>query len=320
MSKMKEVVNKLLDNDVKSIAIVMHNKPDGDSLGSSIALEECLRKIGKKVDLIIHNKIPKKFEPIVGKNRVNRKILPPFGKQYDVLIMVDFSDPLRTIENVEKLSNFTIVLDHHINNEPYGDICLIENCSATGMIVFKIIEQIGEVSKSIANAIYLAVVTDTNNFRNNNTNNETFILSSKLLSNGADIKLINSIIDDKTLSYMNLMGHTFKDIRFDSKYKIAYLVITRDKIKQSGATGDEVSSLIDQIRWVKDSDITFLFIEGIHNVRISARSKHTPINEILSKFGGGGHKYSAGCAIEDAFIHTVVKKVLEHTRNCLDKC
>ncbi|AEO93519.1 DHH phosphoesterase [Bacillus phage G] len=318
MSQIDKFVNKVLEKEINDIAIVMHNKPDGDSLGSSVALEESLLRLGKKVDLIIHNKIPKKYKSIVGKNRVNRKILPSFGKHYDLLIMVDFSDPTRTVNNVENLSNFIVVLDHHIANLPYGDLYICEDCSATGMLVYKIIEKIDKITPTIATAIYLSIIADTNNFRNQNTTSETLALSSKLLSFGANIEVVNSIMDDKSLAYMKLIGLTFKDIEYDANYKITYLVITRDKIKASGATGEEVSSLIDQIRWVKDSDITFLFIEGISNVRISARSNKTPVNDILKNFGGGGHRNAAGCAINGAFIHTVVYDVLKYSKGYID--
>lgn len=319
MSQIQKAVELLKREDIRDIAIVMHNKPDGDSLGSGVALEECLMSLGKEVDLIFHNKVPNKFQPIVGRDRVNRKILPSFGKIYDLLIMVDFSDPDRTFENVEELSDYIMVLDHHVDNEPYGDLYVWENCSATGMIAYKIIEQLSQITPTIANAIYMAIVTDTNNFRNNNTNSNTHLMTAKLLSHGADIHLVNSIFDDKTLGYFHLMGYTFKDIKHDSNYKISYLVVTRDKIKSSGATGEEVAQLIDQIRWTKNSDIVFLFIEGIKNVRISARSRKTPVNDILKHFGGGGHVNAAGCAIDGGYIHYVVQDVLQYTKKYIEE-
>lgn len=318
MEQLQKVVEKILDKDIKSIAIVMHNKPDGDALGSGVALEEMLKNIGKKVDLIIHDKLSQKFAPIVGRHRVNKTFVPSFGKVYDLLIMVDFSDPSRTVRNIEKLSKFTIVLDHHRTNQSYGDLHYYENCSATGMIVYKIIEMIDKITPKIATAIYMAVVTDTNNFRNNNTNNETHDIASKLLSAGADIKLINSIIDGKSLGFIKLMGHTFRDIKYDHQYKITYLIVKRDKVKFSGATGEDVVRLIEEIRYINDSDITFLFIEGISNIRISARSKITPVDNILKHFGGGGHTYASGCAVDGANMNAVVRDVLEHTKFLID--
>ncbi|MNJ90308.1 Bifunctional oligoribonuclease and PAP phosphatase NrnA [compost metagenome] len=312
-------IDKINSEETRSVAIVMHNKPDGDSIGSAVALEEMLIALGKKVDLIIHNKINKSFAPIIGEHRVERIVSPSMGKLYDLLIMVDFSDISRTIRGVERMAKFTIVIDHHTQNSPYGDIYICENYSSTGIIIFKIIEQIMPISVSMANALYMTIVADTNNFKNSNTGHVSHEIASKLMFIGVDINCINRIFEDKSLEFMNLMGLTLCEIKFDRKYKITYLVVTRDDILASKVKGEEVVQLIDEIRWIKDGDITLLFIEGIRNVRISARSKFTPVNKILEKFGGGGHPKAAGCAIEDADLYRTVDSVLAYTRKQIDK-
>lgn len=312
-------IDKINSEEIRSVAIVMHNKPDGDSIGSAVALEEMLIAIGKKVDLVIHNKISRNFAPIIGEHRVERIISPPMGKLYDLLIMVDFSDINRTIRGVERMAKFTIVIDHHTQNTPYGDIYICENYSSTGIIVFKIIEQIMPISVSMANALYMTIVADTNNFKNNNTEYVSHEVAGKLMLIGVDINRINGIFEDKSLEFMNLMGLTFCEIKFDRKYKITYLIVTREDILNSKVKGEEVVRLIDEIRWVKDGDITLLFVEGIRNVRISARSKSTPVNKILEKFGGGGHPKAAGCAIDDADVYKTADSVLAYTRKQIDK-
>ncbi|MDF2533860.1 MAG: hypothetical protein K0R18_17 [Bacillales bacterium] len=316
---MKIAIDKIKSSEVKSIAIVMHNKPDGDSIGSAVALEEMLLTLGKRVDLVIHNKINKCFAPIIGKNRVDKLIIPPNGKIYDLLIMVDFSDPSRTVRGVEKMSDYIIVLDHHTNNEPYGDLYICENYASTGIMIFKIIENIMQITPTMANAIYMTIVSDTNGFKNNNTNHIAHEIASKMMLLGADINCINQIFEDKSLEYFQLMALILSELKFDAQYKITYLVVTRENILTSRVKGEEVVQLMEEIRWIKDGDITFLFIEGIENVRISARSKYTPINEILKKFGGGGHNKAAGCAIDDVDIYDVVGDVLDYTRKFIDK-
>jgi phosphoesterase RecJ-like protein len=317
-STLKKIVDKLQDEQVDTVAIVMHNKPDGDSIGSAIALEEVLIGLDKKVDLIIHNKIPSRFAPIVGENRVDKVMLPKKGKKYDLLIMVDFADPERTIKGVRYLAKFVIVLDHHQSSKQFGNLYLCKDEAATGIIVYDIISRITKITPKIANAIYMSIVSDTTGFRNGATNQKAHLISAKMLSFGANIDIVNSIFDSKTLSYMMLIGEVMTDIEFDNDYKICYLVVTRDKIDASGATGEEVASLIEQIRWVKNAEIAYLFIEGIHNVRISARSKTTPVNKILEYFGGGGHMLAAGCAVDGGYIHTVSHEVLSYTRKFID--
>lgn len=317
--QLRMAIDKINSSEVKDVAIVMHNKPDGDSIGSAVALEEMLILLGKKVDLIIHNKINKRYAPIIGENRVEKIIVPPIGKLYDLLIMVDFSDPDRTIQNIKRISKEIMVLDHHLYNQSYGDIYVCMEYASTGMIVFEIIENTSTVTTTIANAIYMTIVSDTNGFKNNNTDYLAHEVASKLINYGADINRINQIFEDKSLEYIKLMGNTLSKVKFDNRYKITYLVVTREDILASRVKGEEVSQLVDEIRWTHDGDITFLFIEGINNIRISARSKFTPINKILEKFGGGGHQKAAGCAIEHADLNHVVNEVLHYTKTFIDK-
>lgn len=317
--KIQAAIEKIKSKEVRSVAIVMHNKPDGDSIGSAIALEEMLIALGKKVDLVIHNKINKRFTPIIGKRRVERIIVPPVGKKYDLVIMVDFSDPSRTVKGVERMGKYIMVIDHHTQNKPYGNLYICENCASTGIIVFKIIENIMSLTTSMANALYMTIVSDTNFFKNSSTSHLTHEVCAKLMLHNVDINSINQIFQDKSLEFINLMGLTFPEIKFDSKYKITYLVVTRDDIIASKVKGEEVVLLIDEIRWVKGGDIALLFIEGINNVRISARSKFVPVNEILQTFGGGGHPKAAGCAIDDVDVYDIADEVLEYVRNYIDK-
>ena len=98
------IVKTILDKNIKTIAIAMHNSPDGDSIGSAIAFEKALSKIGKKVDVLIHNKISDHYAPIVGNHRVNKIFTPSHGKVYDLLFIVDCADPDRTVDNVKKIA------------------------------------------------------------------------------------------------------------------------------------------------------------------------------------------------------------------------
>lgn len=315
-----QVINKIKDKNTRSIGIIMHNKPDGDSIGSALALEIALKKIGKKVvDIIIHDKINSKFAPFVGEKRVNRKIYPPEGRKYDLLLMVDFSDPKRTMEGIRRISKFVIVIDHHVLNKPYGDIYLCENTASTGVIVYELIKKLTDITPDIASAIYLTLRSDTDNFKNANTNDNAHQIAAELLQNGADIDLVNKVYENKSFQYIQLMGNTLSEVKVNKKYKIAYLIVTRDKIKKSGVLDEEVPLLINEFRYIKDVDIAFLFIEGITNVRVCGRSRQSSINTVLEKFGGGGHPKASGCAFKDMYILDVVNDVLDFTMECIDK-
>jgi phosphoesterase RecJ-like protein len=310
---------KLMDKKNRDIAIVMHDKPDGDAIGSAVALEEALKKIGKRnVDLIIHNKINSRFSPVLGENRVNKVLIPRFSKKYDILIMVDFSDPNRTVDNVRCLSNYIMVLDHHIFNKPFGDLYICKKVAATGVLVYELIKMITNFNSIMANALYLTIRSDTSSFRNPNTDSKSHFIASRLIDYGASIEKINSIYETRDVSFIYLMGNTLSNVKIDKKYRIAYLSVKRENVKKSGCLDEDVSFLIDVIRGIKDTDITFLFMEGIGNIRVSARSKSTPVNNILSNFSGGGHSKAAGCAIDNVSLEEAVNLVLKKTRDYID--
>ena len=315
----KKIVRKILDKRNNNIAIIMHNKPDGDSIGSAVALESALKKIGKKsVDLIIHDKINDKFSPIVGKDRVGKFFFPPKGKKYDLSFMIDFSNPERTMAGVKRLSKYIIVIDHHIYNKSFGDIYFCEPVSATGILVYNIIKEITPITPNIATSLYMSIRSDTGSFKNPNTDSLSHFIVAKLIDLGANIDVVNTIYEAKSKEFISLLGKTLQFVEYDSKYNIAYLIVLRKTIKASSVLEEEVSLLVDQIRGIKDVDIAYLFVEGIDNVRISARSRHTPINEILGYFGGGGHPKASGCAVEGIDILGVSSKVLATTRKYID--
>jgi phosphoesterase RecJ-like protein len=315
----QKIIKKIKNTNVKSVAIVMHNKPDGDCIGSAVALEESLKILGKKtVDLIIHEKINERFSPIIGENRVNRIINAPQGRKYDILFMVDFSNPYRTSVDVKRLAKYIVVLDHHVGSKKFGDIYLNESVSATGVIVYNIVKNMTPLTPKIANALYLSIRSDTSSFKNPNTDSFSHYVASKLLTLGANIDTINNIYESRSREFVNLMGLSLSEVQYDDKYNVAYLVVLRDTIRLSKVLEEEVSFLIDQIRGIKGIDIVYLFVEGIDNVRISARSKYTPVNEIMSYFGGGGHIKASGCAVDGEDIFDVVKKVMSKTKDFIN--
>jgi phosphoesterase RecJ-like protein len=315
----KQVISKILDNRNRNIGIVMHNSPDGDCIGSAVALENCLLKLNKHVDLIIQNRIPIEYSKIIGENRVN-KIFIPQNKYYDVVFLVDCADPERTIDNVSNMARCLITIDHHYGVKPFGDIYLYEHEAATGIIIYKIIKSLSPIDADIANALYLTIRSDTNSFKNNNTDSKAHEIASELLFKGANLQLINDIYDNKTLSLLRLMGYSFANIYYDRQYKIVYLIIRMDQIKKAQSNYEEASMLIDYIRGINDVEIAFLFLESSDdNVRIKARSKSVNVSEIMSQFDGGGHPTAAGTMIYCDDIYKVVENVILCAKKYIDK-
>lgn len=310
----KQIVNKLTNKHVRTVAIAMHNSPDGDAIGSAVALEKSLLKIGKKVDIIIQNKISSSYSNIIGKHRVNRFMIPPEGKTYDVVILVDCADAERTWEGVFDIGKFVIVIDHHYGCTPIGDLYLYERAASTGMIIYKIIKMIAPVDEDMASALYLTIRSDTGSFKNTNTDVKAHEIAGELLFHGANLQMVNEIYDNKQLSLLRLMGQTFAHIIFDRQHKIIHLIVRSEEIKKAQSTCEEASTLIDYLRGVEGVEIALLFMEGGNNVRVKARSKHTNISEVMSGFGGGGHPQASGALIWSDDIYSVAESVVRRMK------
>lgn len=315
----KQIIQKLSSKNVKSIAIAMHNSPDGDCIGSAVALEKSLLKIGKKVDIILHSRINSCYAPIIGKERVGKLFIPPQNKVYDVLILVDCAEPSRTVEDIEKRAKFIITIDHHYGMKPYGNIYLYEHAASTGMIIHKIVKMLAPIDEQIANALYLTIRSDTCSFKNNNTDVKAHETAGELLFSGANLQLINEIYETRSLSMVRLMGYTLADVMYDRQYKIVHLIVRIDQIKKAQSTFEEASQLIDYIRGIEGAEIAFLFLEGNDNVRIKARSKNTNVSEIMAEFNGGGHPTASGAMLYSDDVYSVADAVVTRTKRYINE-
>jgi phosphoesterase RecJ-like protein len=275
--------------------------------------------LGKKVDIIIQNKISSGYSKIIGAHRTNKIILPPPGKMYDLLILVDCAEPHRTFEDIRRISRFIITIDHHYDAKPFGDIYLYERSASTGMIVYKIAKMLVPIDAEIASALYLTIRSDTCSFKNNNTDSKAHEVAGELLFHGANLQLINDIYDSKSLSFLKLMGYTFTNIVYDRQYKIIYLIVKVDQIRKAQSTYEEASMLIDQIRGAEGAEVAFLFLEGYDNIRIKARSKTLNISEVMNQFNGGGHPNAAGAMLYCDDIYSVVESVVCRTREYINQ-
>ncbi len=307
----KNIVRLIKSKYVKNIAIVMHNNPDGDCIGSAVALEEALKRNNKRVDIIIHNKIPKKFSPIIGENRVEKYIIPHSERHYDLAFILDVADFNRTYYDIKYMASKIIIIDHHLNHKvPRVEYYLNENDSSTGITVYKLIKQLSPITKSIATAIYLTIRDDTGNFKNSNTTSQAMFIASELLLNDADVQLVNGIYDYKTLSYMKLLTNVLRNIKIDKEHKILHLTISKSDIVDSNSNLKEAGLVIDLLKTIENIEICLLFVEGNSNVTVKARSKEYNVNTIISDFGGGGHKTASACVLPSDDIYITRDKIV----------
>ena len=309
---MKKVINEIINND--NFVVLAHVNPDGDAIGSSIALYLYLKGIGKNVDVVIPN-IPKKYEFLEGYSDVKSTS----DEIYDVGIILDTATKERiNFDNVDNIKRL-VVVDHHVSNTLYGDVNYIEgDAPSCGNILYKILEGMNaNIDKGIGEALYSAIVSDTGGFRNNTVNSETFLIASKL-SNIVDVSYIyRKVIGTITDSQFELRKKAINNLEFYFDKKVAYTYITKDELECTLATKDECSGLVNIARDIDGVEIS-IFARIIDNeVKISLRSNYVDVNLIASKFGGGGHKCAAGITLLDVDSNDIKDKLLKEVEKSI---
>lgn len=288
----------------KKICIASHVQPDGDNLGSMLALGLALKKINKEVYMVQTDPVPVDFMFLPGSKEI--KELKNYDN-IDLFIALDSSDEERLGHNKELIekSDFVINIDHHISNTNYGDINIVDSKSgSTAELIFKMIKLLEiEIDKDIGTCIYTGISTDTGNFMYENTRPETHLVAAELLEIGIDKKSINlNIYQNKSLEKTKLFIKTLENLEIYLDNRVAIVQVTRDILSETGAKMEDTNGIISFIRDIENIEVAIMLKEfGENEVKVSMRSKeYIDVSEVCSKFDGGGHKRAAGCTIENS--------------------
>lgn len=288
---------EILENN-NTFLILTHKNPDGDALGSSLAMKKTLELIGKDVDLYVQTPIPVNLEDMISEQEVSN--LDDLKANYDVCLAMDSSSEDYLFgTDLRNLCNKTIVIDHHITNSKFGDINVVsEKAAATGELVFAISSKIlGTLPLDIASLIYVAISTDTGHFSYSNTTPTTHIIGSKLLKLGVDQGKINEMVRLKDLKSLIIRKKSLESIYAFNNNQILVMVLDDESINENTDT----DGLIDAIRYIKGCKLAALVKRADENTfKVSLRSGGGNVNaaEIAKEFGGGGHVKAAGFTFE----------------------
>jgi len=307
----KKVVK--LINDSRNIAILSHIMPDGDNIGSCLALYNSLIKMDKNPLVILDDDVPEIYKFLKNSDKI---VKPEKEYEFDLVIVLDCGDAERLGKSVKYLKNGNVInIDHHINNTRFGHINLIdETAAATAEIVYKLIKEFDiQLDIDICQCIYTGIVTDTGQFQYSNTSFITHEITADLIRNGVEpFKLYKVIYQNNSKEKIKLISKALSTLRFDYEDKIASMIITKESFDTIGAKDEDVDGIINFARDIKGVEVALLFRE-IDNgkIKIGFRSKdYVNVNEVAEKFGGGGHKRAAG-AIIDGDLDNIRNKIIE---------
>lgn len=300
---LREVLSVIAHNN--NICITSHINPDGDSIGSVLALGLALRRNGyDNITLFIPDEIPKNLLFLPGVDLIKKEIT---AEKIQTLIALDCGDLERIGINKISLSSIDTIIniDHHITNTSFGNINIINpDSSSTGEMIYEILKFMKvEIDRDIATSIYAAISSDTGSFKYDNTSPITHIIASNLLSIGIDINEINiNLYQSRSIEKTNLLIASLNTMEIFKEGRIALVIVTREMIKSCNATISDADTIIDFIRDIDGVEVACILKEVEDNViKVGLRSKNYVDVSIIAKcFNGGGHMKASGCTIHSS--------------------
>jgi phosphoesterase RecJ-like protein len=286
----------------RTFCVVGHVRPDGDCIGSQLAVALALRDLGKRVVCWNADAVPRKlaFLDVAGLFR-----LPAAGVKFDCVVATDCASYERLGAAGRELNRrrLLINIDHHRDNTQFGDINWIEGgVPSTGELIFRLLRRAGwPVTPAIADCLFAAISTDTGSFQYASTLPETFTVAGQLVKRGANVaRICEAVYQSYSISRVQLLRHVYNRFRLAHQNRTAYVWLRQSDYSRTGAGPEDSEGLIDHLRALEPVLVACVFEEIEPDlIRISLRSKHSRVrvNEILHPFGGGGHSAAAGARI-----------------------
>ena len=316
MNSFEEIAKAL--NEHESFVILSHVRPDGDAIGSTIALGSALEAMGKKVTMINEDGVPDSLAFLPGSDRVNR----PSDQVLDVqvAIAVDCANKPRLGDNALKMASAAklwINIDHHKSNPGYGDINHIDsNSPATGQILYHLItSQNLPFTDETRDSIYVAVSTDTGSFQYSGTTADTYEMAADLVRRGVDVGKINELIyDSHPFRRVALTRALLNTLEMTDCGQIADWQLLQSVKDELSLKPDDSEDLINIIRAIDGVTVALFFEElSDETIRVSIRSKMESVDacEVAQVFGGGGHAKAAGIRMAGPITEARVKVITE---------
>jgi len=304
----------------QEFVLTSHVNPDGDSIGSEIALFKFLLKYGKKARIINYSKTPDNYIFLDKDN-----IIEQFDEQKhssviinaDVIVILDTNEysRIRTMEPYVRDSKAVkVVIDHHMGLNQNGFDYYISDTDSpsTGEILFRFFKTFENsmLDKEIALALYTAIMTDTGSFKFDRTNSETHLIAAELLSYEINpYEVYSEVYNRATPGKLRLLGKFLENIKLEHDEKLAYSVLLLKDFEETGTNEYATEGYGQHLLSLDTAIIGIIITETLRGVKLSFRSKgNVPVNELAKEFGGGGHINAAGAFILNGNIGELIKE------------
>ena len=303
----------------KKIGITYHVSPDGDAVGSVLALFNALKSLNKDCYIISKDTLSENLKFLKGSDEITGEITEPVDET-DIVVVLDCGNLERVSANLKEFTGTIVNIDHHLSNDKYGDVNYIDsNAAATAEIVFELLNLMGisfekenSVIKDIGTCMYTSIVTDTGAYRHSNVTERTHKISATLKKIGVDNTFIyQSLFDNKDFSRIKLIGKALSNMQLILNGKVALLEIDKNFTADLGFDIGDTSDIISYGLQIKGVEVTLLLKEVEDGVKASLRAKsYVDVRKIAEVFGGGGHIRASGIKIKNMSMEEAKYEIL----------
>ena len=306
--------------------LASHVNPEGDAIGSVIAMESFLKRLGKRTIIVCEDPFPERLSCLPHQDRWNiLKNVKAKGGQFDALVVADCPTLARIGKVKELLTPNTVIfnIDHHISNDLFG--CynyVLPKAAACGEVIYEIIKKFKmPLTREEAVALYVSLSTDTGSFKYSNTSVMSHKIAAELIQTGIDIERINEdLYATYSLNKISLYSRLLGKVETAFGGRVAWVSMSRRDLLDSKATYEDTEGFIDFLKYIKEVKVAFFIseMEKPNEVKVSFRSKEKyDVNQIATVFGGGGHKKASGCTINkgpQAAVQAILKEIEKQFR------
>jgi phosphoesterase RecJ-like protein len=300
-----------------SFLVTTHESPDGDAIGSSLALANYLAELGKDVTVHVCDPVPEIYHFLPMADMITTD-LP--DRDYDVCFVLDVGEFKRAgskIAACRRIGSF-INLDHHKTSENFGAVNLIDTvAAATGVLIYRLIKEAGgSISYQTAVCIYVAIITDTGSFRYSNANPEAFAIAGEMISRGVGAwDIAAQLYENQPRQRLELLALALSTLSFSECGRFASIAVSLEMYERTGSDAELTDGFINYPRSLSGVEVAIFFRQiSAESYKVGFRSKgKVDVSRIAELFGGGGHHNAAGCIVAGN-LDEVRQKVFSHLK------
>ncbi len=304
-----EINQKLKDliDSYRTITIVSHINPDPDTIGTALGLSLLLKNYGKQVEVVNYSKsIPQYLDFLPNFSKIKHKI------DYVESLIVTCDAGSLDLLGFDLQNREIINIDHHVTNEYYGEINLVDTkaCCAS-QVAYEALQWLLPITKESAICFYTALLSDSNNFTTSSVTPEAFDFAMQLIDKGVEhYEISKNLNNRRSLASVRLMAQALEKLELHHNATVASIVIDQEMLLQTGATLNDTVGIADIACSLATVEVAIVLVEEAKRIKVSMRSKNSDISGIAKYFWGGGHKNAAGFSLDVIPLKELLDKIL----------